>query len=680
MGVELVTLRIRHLRLRVTTSDGAFGADFEFVDGLNVLRGKNTVGKSTALISILYALGLEGMLGPSKIVPFAEVMTRRLQWNESEVDVLESFVSLEIEGSGGERIVCTRRVVGGTGAGDVIQVMDGPALSSEEEFKSRGYYVRVPGAATRESGFHTYLAQFIGWDLPLVPRFDGDPGPLYVECLFPFLFVEQLTGWRGIHARMPTFLGIPEMWNRSIEFLLNLGRANEALMRFQHEREKQRLQSEWRTALSETRTALRSFGAMIANLPDEPTATWPLVPAPVLGVITGSGWEPIHAARQTAKQRISELVDSEIPKVRDMASDLASAVRDREQELSQLESGREAIALELRAEEGYYHSLENRLVALEEDLRKNQDEFMIRKRGSVGNAELLSTDCPVCHRPRSDSLLSQDLDVSPMPVEANISHIRSEIGLFEELQSEQTDVIEAKRQRLLAGNRAIEETQALLREQRRAFHVHGDLPSAVAIRERIQAEGRLDRFDKALEEFQSRLSEFELLASQWRDNAAARQAARSETESTSDREKREFIEESFKSQLEEYGFSSYGRETRHALAIDLNTIRPTKDGFDLGQMSASDTIRTIWAYLIALLRCASAHKTNHPGLLIFDEPRQQSADKLSFAALIGIAAQSSSQRQQVIFATSEETPELLQAMRDADATVIELPVKVVKPL
>ena len=43
----------------------------------------------------------------------------------------------------------------------------------------------------------------------------------------------------------------------------------------------------------------------------------------------------------------------------------------------------------------------------------------------------------------------------------------------------------------------------------------------------------------------------------------------------------------------------------------------------------SDAIRLKWAYQLGLLELADIVHTNHPGILLFDEPRQQSSAKVS---------------------------------------------------
>jgi hypothetical protein len=130
--------------------------------------------------------------------------------------------------------------------------------------------------------------------------------------------------------------------------------------------------------------------------------------------------------------------------------------------------------------------------------------------------------------------------------------------------------------------------------------------------------------------------------------------------SEQDEAKLQLLQNSFISQLDQYGFSSIRPPS--LLRISRETFRPTYEGFDLGfNLSASDMIRTIWAYLFGLLEVARVGDTNHLGILILDEPRQQRADKVSFAEFAKRAATTLEAGQQVLFLTSED-PETLSAM------------------
>jgi hypothetical protein len=101
-------LRIRAIRIRITAENGLFGCDLAFEDGLVLLRADNTMGKSTCLMSILYALGLEGTLGPSQHPPLPPVLLSQIVTDEGAKNVIESSVRVEIEGMNGRVTVESR--------------------------------------------------------------------------------------------------------------------------------------------------------------------------------------------------------------------------------------------------------------------------------------------------------------------------------------------------------------------------------------------------------------------------------------------------------------------------------------------------------------------------------------------------------------------------------------------
>jgi hypothetical protein len=78
------------------------------------------------------------------------------------------------------------------------------------------------------------------------------------------------------------------------------------------------------------------------------------------------------------------------------------------------------------------------------------------------------------------------------------------------------------------------------------------------------------------------------------------------------------LRDSFISQLEDYRFSNLNPRE---LDISHDSYQPNLEGIDLGfDLSASDWIRIVWAYLLGLLEVSRTEKANHPQLLVFDEP------------------------------------------------------------
>ena len=70
------------------------------------------------------------------------------------------------------------------------------------------------------------------------------------------------------------------------------------------------------------------------------------------------------------------------------------------------------------------------------------------------------------------------------------------------------------------------------------------------------------------------------------------------------------------------------------MKISEDTFLPTINGFDMRyDSSASDELRNIWAFTLALLNVSIANDGNHPRILIYDEPKQQSVVDESFKKL-----------------------------------------------
>ena len=97
-----------------------------------------------------------------------------------------------------------------------------------------------------------------------------------------------------------------------------------------------------------------------------------------------------------------------------------------------------------------------------------------------------------------------------------------------------------------------------------------------------------------------------------------------------------------------------------SVSISHQTFRPEQEGYDIvAETSASDYIRIIWSYTLALLELAGKEQEiKHGGFVVFDEPRQHEASKISFTSLIEKASKSGIYGGQVIFATSLEESEL----------------------
>ena len=168
------------------------------------------------------------------------------------------------------------------------------------------------------------------------------------------------------------------------------------------------------------------------------------------------------------------------------------------------------------------------------------------------------------------------------------------------------------------------------------------------------------------------------MAERWRSLQGAMQGLPKDDVTESDKQKISAWTQSLRDQLTQYGFGSF--HVNQAL-ISSDTYRPEHEGFDLQtSISASDLIRTIWSYLNGLLELSRTEKTNHPGCIIFDEPRQQSTRDVSFGELLRRASAAGQYGQQVIFFTSENQERLKTHLSGLSHTFTPIEGRVLKKL
>jgi hypothetical protein len=669
-------IRLRKLELRIVTAAGLFGVRIPFGKGLLVLRAGNSRGKSTCVQAILYALGLEAMLGASHNIPLPPAMTHEIADDDGKIHrVLESSVLLEFENQKGDVLTVQRPVISDSENRRLIKTWLGPKLTNPKgDYKQLDRFVRIEGAVQRPDGFHHMLARFLEWEMPQVLRHQGPPCPLYLECIFPLLVIEQKHGWSGIQARMPTHLGIREIGKRATEFLLNLDEYSSATARQLLEQEATALKTEWTATTSNFAIAARMAGGAVKDLPSQPVADWPSPTPPQVLIPTENGQQELAVFLAQEEEVLRQLEKEEIPRVEQVAQELATSLAQAQKNLAETDLAIEALIKDIQNEQNQLSAIDERLEALEEDLQKNRDTQRLRELGSNAQLNLWEGNCPTCHQPVTDSLFERG--PQPMSVADNIGLIEEQIRTFKAMRADSKRVVTAKDRRLAFLRQKLDELRSLIRTQKRSLTSDARAPSEAAIQARLQLEDRIRQLHRATQEIERVSHQLNELASRWRKlQERTKLVAKSEL-SESDNRKLQLLQKLLIDQLQEYGFSSMAPSS---IRISQTTYRPEHEGFDLGfDLSASDMIRTIWAYIHGLLELSRTEQTNHPGLLILDEPRQQETARVDFASFLKRASSAGKAEQQVIFATSEEPGHLRSVLKGLPHTFIEFEGRILK--
>lgn len=648
-------MRVEALRLSVQTDAGQVGRSLRFTDGLNVLRADNSSGKSTALQSIIYALGLEGMLSPSHRIPLPHAMTDSVTVEGRDYAVSESSVEVQLSNSAGEGIVVSRAVVGAAGRDPrLISVTRGRAMTEPGDFARQDYFVRHPGAARNQAGFHRFFAEFLGLELPRVTKMDGSEVPLYLETLFPYFFVEQKHGWSGIQTRLPTYLGIREVGRRSAEYILGLDVFDRILRRQRIASNITEIEAEWQSVSRQVEELAKVSRVVLRDAPAKVSQ----------GSEVGSLMPLVHLDGQwvtidDAVGRLTEQVAAASAPVRTVSDDAPQL----ESDLPALEASlRESLAVasalqderqELRGRE---QQLLSRIDALEEDLQRHKDSQLLERFGSEHAHSLIAEHlCPTCHQDLTDGA---DISAQVMTVAENIAFIRRQLRVFNDSISDVRRVATAIDVRAAALREQVRGYRAEIRSARETLSSAESSPSVSDISRRVELSQRLTELRGRQSEFRALRETLVALHQRWRDQRGLLADVRSDDLSPADEERLARVETQVRRQLGRYGFDSLEPDQ---VAIDRVTYRPTHEGFDLGfDLSASDMIRVIWAYLFALLNVGT-QDGHHLGFLVFDEPRQQETARTSYQALLAHAATEGTGGSQILFATSE-TPELLSSM------------------
>lgn len=477
-----------------------------------------------------------------------------------------------------------------------------------------------------------------------------------MECMFPLMIIEQKRGWGGIQARMPVHYRIRDVGKRAVEFLLGLDVYDTALRRQRLKEEVDRVRLEWGRVAAEIDALVAPANGVVQGLPKEPVPVWPLHRAPAPVISRDSTWIPLRDAEQRDRQRLTDLEKREIPRVRQISEAATQSLSDAETDLGETEFAIAQLFEEVQIERGQLAALETRIEALEEDVRRNKDVRQLRKMGSSDNFDVEDGACPTCHQPLADSLMPVVGRQEPMTIDDNIAFLESQIETFRAVHISSAAALTAKERRFSALRAHADDARATIRSLKETLVAEGQAPSVAAIEERIRLRASIKLLRRVDDQLGDLIERLATLAANW--NTVQQQIAQLPKGdlSADDEQKLAELQRLFIEQARQYGVTSLPPQS---LGISRESYKPIHDGFELEfDLSASDMIRVIWAYLHGLLELSRSKSTNHLGLVIMDEPGQQQMKRVSLRELIARASSAIRFKQQVILATSEEEQNL----------------------
>lgn len=286
--------------------------------------------------------------------------------------------------------------------------------------------------------------------------------------------------------------------------------------------------------------------------------------------------------------------------------------------------------------------------------------------GSVSELSIAGEKCPTCYQGITDHLLKQENIEQPMSIEQNIKFISAQLDTFSQLREGTEKEKEDREIKLQAIKEALNEKRSKIRYLKATLISDSRLPSQEAIRRKIVLEDKLNRCNGLEEEVATASEKLSDLSKDWRKLVSDKENLPADDLSKLDKMKLLKLEESLISQASDYNFDSFPVES---LNISSETYKPTRDGYNIGHdASASDNIRLIWAYLYSLIVVSRDFETNHPGLLILDEPKQQNTPNVGlFAKRV---AEAKNFQEQVLIATCDPVETIEKELKGIEYNLI----------
>ncbi len=652
----MLGLTIHNLNIAVNTNGGVFSCSIPLGNGLNVIRADNSSGKSTCVNAIAYGLGLEAILGPGRKRPFPKSLYEEIFDTKSDQNpffVSTSTVSLEVENSDGESAVLIRDI---SGNDRKITVE-----SSEEE---KDYFLGSSGqvgSAVSERGFHHWLADFIGWSLPKVVTFDGKETTLYLECIFPLFFVEQKRGWSEIQANIPTHYGIRNVKRVAAEFCLGIDSFEFEKKVINYKNIIEKAETEWEKIASAAEVAADFNSVELGTIPSidkyQDSANIDF------SYYEGDTLISVSEQQRSLKrliERLSEGVATVTPDNEKLEVQNAILRKLRRE----LEEATESIEVTMLA----ISEAENRVATLKHDLDQYQQLRRLKNVGSSIEADLDTQKCPICESDLYDTLGTRTVKRQPMTLEENIEFLKNQIDFFVNIRNKNISQLEDFQARArLVKTKMVVESERLNEIREDINDVNG--ATKALLREKIHAENSLKETEKLniiLDDLRTRAKKAH---SQWSTASESLRILRKQANIDGKSLVINKLEAIIRANLSSFQFNP---SAISSISISHQTLRPEQEGYDIvAETSASDYIRIIWAYTLALMELAGQEKDiQHGGFVVFDEPRQHEASKISFANLIDKASESLAYGGQVIFATSLDEIELSESCKNKQVNLI----------
>lgn len=674
-------LKINAIKIEIVTPDGLYGFEQNFQMGLNIVRGNNSSGKSSLFQAILYALGLEELLGGKNEKTMQSVLKDQVEFPDSDLHkIIQSDIYLEIENN--QAITIKRAIISPTDSPKLVNVYFGNLLTGDNRNLKKQYmFIHDKGGATDDVyGFHLFLAEFLKWDMPEVVNNQGVSSQLYIQQIAPAFMIEQKSGWSDFFATMP-YYGIKQVESRIIEFLLDMDIFDNQKKKAELNYREEQLKESWRSIFVNLANIARDTRYDLSGLGEKPS----IIKLDEIRLVkdTETGFVNIESELATLKNEFATLETTEVRSIGDSVDLYENRLIDLQHTLNQKSLSYELMSSEFALCEQQRVQYQEQLNEVISDLHKNKSAVKIIMLGGEINSDVATSICPTCHQHIENSLLPNTVQEIPMSLDENISYLESKKKMIEKYVAGQSQKCEGYKQKLDILKQDLVEIRAQIRLIKRDLTGDNRLPSVSDIEYRLNLQKKIEFFSRKIEEFNGLKEKLGLLLPELIQVLSEKKSLMKNGYSADDIKKIKDFEYYFKLALQEFGYESKPMDTIKISTEDYLPLTQLETGekynirFD---SSASDFIRCLWAYYISLMQVSLKDGGNHPNLLMFDEPKQQDMSEDGFRTFLKKLSDFNSE-QVLVFASFENKEESFYSATDGlSYNLICIEDKLIKPI
>lgn len=649
---------IKSFRIDISCSGGQYGFATSFQKGLNIIRGSNSSGKSTIVNCLLYSLGMEELVGGKGEEALSYAVRNYVIHDEKKHAISESYVTIEIENHLGRTSIIRRWIKSSTHNTKLAEVTESSYElgSSNTSWK----FIHDNYSAVYQEGFFTYLEKFLGLKLPKVHDSNGKQVKLYLQAIFAAVAIEQKRGWTDYIANIP-YYSVSNARVRVVEYILGLGVFDQESKRIELDLESISLNNDWTSRQKDLFSQAAILRLNLTGIPNRITSEFDQGKVEAVRTMNGERSD-LNSTIAALKKQYRELEIAMSPE-RDLAASPISYELQRQTSIvTNLASDYETSLSNLTIYKSTLSAHIQIKTQTEEELARNRTTKKLREYGASKHLHAANDSCPTCHQHIEDSLISINLTGTAMDIDTNIHYLVSQAKMLAKQESGLE--VKIRDAELVCQNFAfqLEKERSVLSSLRKDA-TRGNVVSQAAVKKQVLVEWEIEKLEDFSDYLDSALVDLTKLAEALKHNQNKRKLLPKDRYSEEDIRRIRRFSQNFRGNAGEFDYLSAEigdivfnedsllpqlsrLELREILDTpsDVTTkAQAARNGNMAQNSSASDFVRLIWSYIMALYQTASSKDINgnHLGFIMMDEPGQHSMATKSQQALFRMLAKQS---------------------------------------